>query len=704
MVKSVLIAQIFNVKTSCRVSRRNAVDASSYAMTWRSMCYLNVPVVRALFWLRRFRTLRCRPDPIARAPVLNTIAPFLRENRASVTILMAVGASALIGMAAFTVETANWYFQAAELQRIADSAAMAGALEYVKDNGCNTTTTPYVTCYQAAKDYAVLNGISADNITVTIGTSPTGSGNSDVQVTATKSVPLMLSRIFSSSTTVNLSASSYAEIKRLSPPCVQALAPSGAPDVKISGNVTLNGCSLWSKSSATGSTQSTASVSLSGNSTMTANVYTPGSVYVGGSSAFTGKRYSVTQAAVSDFIGARSAVTSALSNLSNVQSLSGPGMTSPTSNSQTWTGPVSGSCTMSVTGPSYGSITINAGTCSPFIVNFTGNIQVGRSGSHSAAVIVTGNATVNFAPGTITFNGYIDLSGQTGGCFGLGTGPTNGVGAQTCPLIGTTGTYYVGVGAGSYAHTSILTGAGSLVVGPGTFWSAGDLQLTGGGNVSWDASGDGTGVTKVAGSLYLGTGSNLFGAGVYQIKSDFIFPTTGSGSCNNTTNSGSLTFVGSATVSSLITVGGTGNNGGLCFGTNGASGSYSYSATSTTFILAQAPTLHGAGTGVHSLVSPCTQTASTTCASALTGSGIAGLLLALPQAYTGTTNIPSENTGSITLGGMMYAANGVLNLQGNASNSGCFGFIVWTAVLSGTASFATCSTLQGIALGMTLVQ
>jgi hypothetical protein len=53
---------------------------------------------------------------------------------------------------------------------------------------------------------------------------------------------------------------------------------------------------------------------------------------------------------------------------------------------------------------------------------------------------------------------------------------------------------------------------------------------------------------------------------------------------------------------------------------------------------------------------------------------------------------------------MIYAAKGVLNLQGNASNSGCFGFIVWTAVLSGTASFATCSTLQGIALGMTLVQ
>ena len=80
------------------------------------------------------------------------------------------------------------------------------------------------------------------------------------------------------------------------------------------------------------------------------------------------------------------------------------------------------------------------------------------------------------------------------------------------------------------------------------------------------------------------------------------------------------------------------------------------------------------------------------------------LLLALPQAYTGTANVPSENTGSITLGGMLYAKNAILNLQGNASNNGCFGFTVWTAQLSGTAAFSTCSTLQGTALGMTLVQ
>lgn len=626
-----------------------------------------------------------------------------RDKRAAVTILMAVSATALIGMAAFAVETANWYVQSAELQRVADSAAMAGALEYVKDNGCNVQTTPYVTCYQAAKDYAVMNGVPAANTSVTIGVSPSGSGNSAVEATLTKSIPLMLSRVISNSTAVNLSASSYAEIKRLAPPCVQALSPTGTPDVKITGNVVLNGCSLWSKSNAMGTTQSAASVALSGNSTMTANVYTPGSVYVGGSSAFTGKRYSVTQAAVSDFIGARSAVTTALGNISTVQSLAGPTTTNPTTNAQTWTGPVSGSCTLNVSGPqSYASVTISAGTCAPFKVNFSGDITIGKGGTGGAAIIVTGNVAVNFGPGAISLNGFVNLSGQTAGCFGFGTAaPGTGSG---CATSDTSGTYYVGTGTGSNSSTSIVTGSGSLVVGRGTFWSGGDLQLTGSGEVSWNTAGAGSSTAKIAGSLLLGSGTSTFGAGVYQIKSNFIFPLSGSGQCNNTTSSGSLVIGASGTASSLITVGGTSGNGGLCLGTNGASATYSYQTTNTTFVLAQAPTLHGSGTGTHSLTSPCTQTAATTCASELTGSGIAGLLMALPQAYSGTANIPSENTGTITLGGMLYAKSGTLNLQGNASNSGCFGFIVWTAALSGTAAFSTCSTLQGTALGMTLVQ
>jgi hypothetical protein len=63
-------------------------------------------------------------------------------------------------------------------------------------------------------------------------------------------------------------------------------------------------------------------------------------------------------------------------------------------------------------------------------------------------------------------------------------------------------------------------------------------------------------------------------------------------------------------------------------GHNGASDTYSYSTAITTFILAHAR-LHG--TGTHSLIAPCAQTASSSCANGLTGSGIADLLLAVPQ-------------------------------------------------------------------------
>src|SRR5690242_16531725 len=102
----------------------------------------------------------------------------VRDRRGTVAVLVAVGATAMITLAAFAVETANWYFQAAELQRVADSAAMAGAIEYVKDAGCNSNTLP---CHAAATDYAVLNGVPADKVSVSVGSSPTGDGNSAIQ-------------------------------------------------------------------------------------------------------------------------------------------------------------------------------------------------------------------------------------------------------------------------------------------------------------------------------------------------------------------------------------------------------------------------------------------------------------------------------------------------------------------------------------------
>ncbi len=104
----------------------------------------------------------------------------------AVTILVAVGATAMIGMAAFAVETSNWYVQAAELQRIADAAATAGAIKYVKDSGCQAKDNGAIPCYQAAQAYAAMNGVPVSSTRVTIGSSPRGDGNQAVQVTVTK--------------------------------------------------------------------------------------------------------------------------------------------------------------------------------------------------------------------------------------------------------------------------------------------------------------------------------------------------------------------------------------------------------------------------------------------------------------------------------------------------------------------------------------
>ncbi len=614
------------------------------------------------------------------------IRQLVADRRGAIAVLAAIVATSVIGLAALAVETANWYVQKAELQRIADSAAMAGALEYVKDNGA--TGSPYAT---AAQDYAALNGVPAGNAAVSLVPSPSNDGNLAVKVTATKTVPLMLSRVLSSKTSVTVGANAWSEIKILAPPCVEALNLTGTPDIKVTGNVSLIGCSLWSKSSAGGTTNKSASVALSGNSTLTANIYTPGTIYTNGNSAFSGQRFVMRQSAITDFIGANSAVTTALNNIPTVQSLGAPTTPNVASDSQTWTG-AAGNCSKTVTGPaSYKYIAISdGGVCSPYVVNLSGNFTIGGGGTGGAAVTVTGNVIVNFGPGTDTFNGLIDLTGQTGGCFGLGTNSST----TGCTASTTAGTYSVAAGSGQNSSTSIATGSGYLTVGRGTFGSAADLVLTGSGNVNWNTAGTGNSTTNVAGNVTFGTASYTFGAGVYQIKSDFSFPNS----------SGSLTINGSDTASSLITIGGT-----MTLGHNGASDTYSYSTTSTTFILANAPVVHGAGTGTHLIASPCPQTSSSHCAANLTGSGIAGLLLAVPQAYTGTVNVPSENNGTITVAGMIYGAAGALNIQGNASSNiagsnECFGFVVGTAALAGTASFSTCSPLQGVALGLGLAE
>ena len=78
-----------------------------------------------------------------------------------------------------------------ENQRVADLAAYAGALAYNTSNSTVDMTT-------AANNVAALNNIPSSAVTVTLVTSPSGDGQSAVDVQISTQVPLLLSEILGS--------------------------------------------------------------------------------------------------------------------------------------------------------------------------------------------------------------------------------------------------------------------------------------------------------------------------------------------------------------------------------------------------------------------------------------------------------------------------------------------------------------------------
>src|SRR4051794_7341011 len=93
------------------------------------------------------------------------IGRFARERSGNVLIISALSMPVLIGMGALVAEYGGALLTRSENQRIADMSSFAGALAYA---GTKNETN----MQNAAKNVAVLNGIPATSVTVTLGTSP----------------------------------------------------------------------------------------------------------------------------------------------------------------------------------------------------------------------------------------------------------------------------------------------------------------------------------------------------------------------------------------------------------------------------------------------------------------------------------------------------------------------------------------------------
>ena len=142
----------------------------------------------------------------------------LCDERAAIGVLGAVSLAAVIGISALVVEYGHGLLQRSDNQRVADLAAYGGALVY-NSTGGNVTTAE-----SAATNIAALNGLTGDGVTVTpaIVTSPRLDGNNAMQVTVTTNLPMYLAQVLVASTSLPVTATSYAEIV---PPAPGSVGP-----------------------------------------------------------------------------------------------------------------------------------------------------------------------------------------------------------------------------------------------------------------------------------------------------------------------------------------------------------------------------------------------------------------------------------------------------------------------------------------------
>jgi uncharacterized membrane protein len=136
----------------------------------------------------------------------------LREERAAISVLSAVSLSVVIGFASLAAEYGHGLLQRSDNQRAADLAAYAGALVY------NSSGQNAATAQNAATNIAALNGFTSSNATVipAMVTSPRDPSKRAMQVTITTNLLMYLAQVLIASTTLPVTATSYAEITNTS--------------------------------------------------------------------------------------------------------------------------------------------------------------------------------------------------------------------------------------------------------------------------------------------------------------------------------------------------------------------------------------------------------------------------------------------------------------------------------------------------------
>src|SRR5580658_2745815 len=607
-----------------------------------------------------------------------------RQRRASIALVGAAVIGMLASMAAVAVDLGTGYLAKVADQRFADSAAYAGALAY---NSSSSTTT----MQSAVGNLAALNGLAAGVAVASLVASPSGDGNSAVQVKVSTVSPLYLAEIFQSGKTLSVAATSYAEVKPNASACIIALLTKAA-GVALTGGTTVTAAAC--------AVASNAAVSVPCGTTITTKTLDYDSAAVpsqpcggikppGGTASV-----NIIKVVTVDPLAANTAVASAFTHLASVATLTGP------------SGPTVTGSTSLVFG--YGTPTtaqFTAVGCTGSFASPIWTVTCPAGGTyHFGSISLSGGITLNFAvsgsaTNTYDFNGAINLSSGSGGSFGPGTYNVSGgiiTGGGSTFTFGA-GTYNIGAGTVSCSGSfySICDGGTSLTFGAGSY--------------------------RLAGGIYDGGGSTLsIGAG--SSANSFNIGPGSAGYAINTT--GTTMTLGNMASGTFQAVGNISTGGGTNFLLSAApahdlKGTFSLAGSATlgagTYTVAGNFTLGGGGGGGTVTGSPVTIITSGTFSVA---AGYTNVTLTAPTSGTlqdlvvasnaaGGASF-SEGASGNSLSGVFYFPSAPVTLSGAGSvgngTGQCLELIGSTIALTGGSALAsTCSGLAGSASGGTVV-
>jgi len=467
-----------------------------------------------------------------------------RCAQGSVALIGALSIIALVGMGAFAVEASAGYSTKVSNQRIADMAALAGALAYnvASDQTAMTAT---------AKAVVTAQGLAASTAAVALVTDAATSKQL-VQVTITTTVPLSLGRVLTTDTGFDVISVGMATTTTPStaPPCIAALSSTVSNGISMTGTTALNaaGCAI----------NTNAGISLPYSSTtITAKEVNAGKAISGSTwitTTPTANKVAQNKAnAASDWASGITALKAALCQVNQLTGTSDADypdgnticanpLVSPNSIGTTDLNlNYSPSASLAVYFNSsnntytipYSWISANYPGGKIKNLNISGGITAYLQGPLTLDInlISMGGTALHIGSGNISIAGNIVLNGGAVVDFDIGTGNTVTIGN----VSGTS------INAGGGAKICFTLNCTAPSAAAGTFSTSGDIITSGGSTIIFPRA-----MTHVInGNLSL-NGSSTFGSGTYIIKGNFTNNTGGtmSGSDISFALGGTFTLTG----------------------------------------------------------------------------------------------------------------------------------------------------------------